>query len=337
MINLLKGIFNRKHNILVLGCDGMLGYDLYTNLKRQSLLAGSSVGTVIGLDVKDGLDFSKRHVLGNFFDSSIHFDYCVNCIAHTNTSAAQNTKEGFKESYKLNALLPKYVAESCNYHKVKLIHVSTDYVFSEESISVPVEDAIPTTQIMTAGEEFPVNVYGMHKLIGELFVKNEFEVENPNGYAILRTSWLYGSHNHKSFVHKFLKNVRNCIMENKPVEVTSNEYSIPTSTDYLVQRIIDVMETNCSGTFNAAPNCQQALVSRRDFAETILRSLPNDFKINGVQANCIEVAGVKRETYQPVYSMMKSSFEGTCGWEHYLRKFVADNEEDLKKYMETRN
>lgn len=333
-MNLLKGLFNRKYNVLVLGCDGMLGYDLYTKLKLQSLLADSSIGTVIGLDVKDGFDFSKRHVLGNFFDASIHFDYCINCIAHTNTSAAQNTKEGFRESYRLNSLLPKYVAESCNYHKTKLIHISTDYVFSENTFGVSVEDATPTMQIMTVGEEFPVNVYGMHKLFGELFIKNEFEVANPRGYAILRTSWLYGNHNHKSFVHKFLRNVKNCVLENRPIEVTKNEYSIPTSTSYLVQRIIDIIDTDEYGVFNAAPNCQQALVSRRDFAEAILRNLSNDFKINGKVLNTLDVIGVERDTYQPTYSMMKSSFEGTFGWEHYLRKFIEENELDLKEYLE---
>ena len=333
-MNLLKGLFNRKYNVLVLGCDGMLGYDLYTKLKLQSLLADSSIGTVIGLDVKDGFDFSKRHVLGNFFDASIHFDYCINCIAHTNTSAAQTTKEGFRESYRLNSLLPKYVAESCNYHKTKLIHISTDYVFSENTVGVSVEDATPTMQIMTVGEEFPVNIYGMHKLFGELFVKNEFEVANPRGYAILRTSWLYGNHNHKSFVHKFLRNVKNCVLENRPIEVTKNEYSIPTSTSYLVQRIIDIIDTDEYGVFNAAPNCQQALVSRRDFAEAILRNLSNDFKVNGKVLNTLDVIGVERDTYQPTYSMMKSSFAGTFGWEHYLRKFIEENEQDLKEYLE---
>lgn len=331
---ILKNLFKKRYNVLVLGCDGMLGYDLYNQLKLQSLLAKSSIGTVVGLDIKDGFDFSKRHTLGNFFDSSIHFDYCVNCIAHTNTSAAQNTKEGFKDSYKLNALLPKYIAESCNYYKTKLIHISTDYVFSEESISVPVENAVPSTQIMTAGKEFPVNVYGMHKLIGELFIKNEFELGNSTDYSILRTSWLYGNHNHKSFVHKFLKNAKNCILENKPIEVTENEYSIPTSTDYLVQRNLDIIESNDSGVFNAVPNCQHSHISRRDFAEAILRNLSSNFKINDTQLNTLEVVGVKRDTYQPVYSMMKSSFEGTYGWEHYLQEFIVNNGEDLKKYLE---
>ncbi len=333
-MNILKGLFNKKYNVLVLGCDGMLGYDLYGKLKIQSLLADSSIGTVIGLDVKDGFDFSRRHVLGRFFDSSIHFDYCINCIAHTNTSAAQNTKEGFKESYRLNSLLPKYVAESCNCHKTKLIHVSTDYVFSENTLCVPAENATSTMQIMTSGEEFPVNVYGMHKLFGELFIKNEFDVASPRGYAILRTSWLYGRHNHKSFVHKFLKNVKNCVLEGRTIEVTKNEYSIPTSTDYLVQRIIDIIDTDECGVFNAVPNCQQALVSRRDFAEAILRDLSDSFKINGKAINTLDIVGVERDTYQPVYSMMKSSFEGTFGWEHYLRKFIEENEQDLKEYLE---
>lgn len=48
-----------------------------------------------------------------------------------------------------------------------------------------------------------MNIYGLQKLIGEKFIK---EGMKQSQYAILRTSWLYGAHNCKSFVHKFLKN-----------------------------------------------------------------------------------------------------------------------------------
>jgi dTDP-4-dehydrorhamnose reductase len=333
-MTILKNLFSRKRNILVLGCDGMLGFDVYSRLKSMSRLADSSIGAVIGLDIKDGYDFSRPHTLGNFLDSSIRFDCCVNCIAHTDTSAAQNTKEGFLESYRLNALVPKCISESCRHHKVRLIHISTDYVFSEKSIARPIDLVSSTDQIDVAGTEFPVNAYGTHKLIGELFLKNEF-ANNPSGYAILRTSWLYGSHNRKSFVHRFLKNVKSCILENRKIEVTQNEYSVPTSTDYLVQRIIDVLETDACGTFNAVPNCKDALVSRRDFAESILRHLPECLNVDGMALNDLEVLGIVRDAYQPIYSMMKSSFEDTLGWDHYLRRFINDNASDLAQYLET--
>lgn len=311
----------------------MLGFDVCNKLKLLSGIANSSIGTVVGLDLEDGYDFSLPHALGNFLDSSIRFDYCVNCIAHTDTSVAQNTKEGYADSYRLNALVPKYLAESCNFHNVKLIHISTDYVFSERSLVRPFQAVSNDDQFGTDGTEFPVNVYGTHKLIGELFMKNEFATENPTGYAILRTSWLYGKHNHKSFIHRFLSNVKRCVTEDRPIEVTQNEYSIPTSTDYLSDRILDVIEANGFGVFNAVPNCPQPLVSRRDFAEAVLRKLPANFEVNGKPINDLEVLGVDRDAYQPVYSMMKSSFEHTLGWEHYLRDFLWNNNQDLREYL----
>jgi len=182
-------IFNHKYNILVLGSDGMLGYDVFNKLRKMSEFCGSRIGNVIGLDVKDGYDFTEPHTLGAYFQQSIKFDYCINCIAHTDTFAAEKTKDGFVASYKLNSLLPKYIAESCNYHKVKLIHISTDYVFSEYSRASAWGTENTPVFLSEDSEQFPVNVYGMHKLLVEQFIKEKFR-NNIKNYAILRTSWL---------------------------------------------------------------------------------------------------------------------------------------------------
>ena len=44
----------RKHNILVLGSDGMLGYDVYNKLLQLSAIEDSNVGTVIGIGKEAG-------------------------------------------------------------------------------------------------------------------------------------------------------------------------------------------------------------------------------------------------------------------------------------------
>ena len=75
-----------------------------------------------------------------------------------------------------------------------MIFISTDYVLSERS-------PIFGTKIY----EFPVNQYGLQKLIAEQFVKEAYR-DKPNDYMVLRSSWMFGN-SENSFVEKFLKNV----------------------------------------------------------------------------------------------------------------------------------
>ena len=121
--------------------------------------------------------------------------------------------------------------------KTKLIHISTDYVFSELSNNA---DAI-NGLFYIHSTVFPKNVYGMHKLLGEQFIKEVF-ANKEKQYAILRTSWLYGAHNNKSFIHKFINNLVKTIKDGKTeIEVTENEVSIPTSTVCVVDYIVNVL------------------------------------------------------------------------------------------------
>lgn len=102
-----------------------------------------------------------------------------------------------------------------------MIHISTDYVFSEKSGEVP-------------DDEFPVNEYGLHKLLGEKMIESIFGACSPN-FMILRTSWLYGN-SLMSFPMKFLKNCINTSQTTdssdsivKNVEVVDDCFGRPTS------------------------------------------------------------------------------------------------------------
>ena len=87
-------------------------------------------------------------------------------------------------------MLPAEIAKSCHDNGVRLIHFSTDYAFGGEHA----DSLIPDT-----ARPSPIGVYGKHKVLGE----SEALAINPGTTAILRTSWLYGRRNEKSFVHRF--------------------------------------------------------------------------------------------------------------------------------------
>ena len=92
-------------------------------------------------------------------------------------------------------LVQKHLAETCFYNKIKLIHISTDYVFSEYS----------NNSSSINPEPFPVNQYGLQKLLAEKFIETAYS-KWPKGYLIARSSWMFGN-SKRSFVEKLLSNI----------------------------------------------------------------------------------------------------------------------------------
>ena len=321
----------RKHNILVLGSDGMLGYDVYNTLLQLSATEDSNVGTVIGIGKEAGLKLHERNALSHFMANSIHFDYCINCVAFTDTNCAENEDTGKILSYQLNALAPKYIAESCILHHTKLIHISTDYVFSELS------DAVHRRlggMFMPYSETFPVNAYGKDKLLGEIGVANAYH-KWPKGYAILRTSWLYGMHNSKSFIHKFLKNAVTTLKYSKTHEVsmTENERSVPTSTYYLIKCILSVIDDKKYGTFHAVPLTNSYGVTRLQYAKAILDSLKSCENANEIGLSDIKLKPVKLKGHWPEFSAMANTIGPCRFWELELNLFLKKNFDALAEFM----
>lgn len=332
---------NKKYNILILGSDGMLGYDVYNHFKKLSTLSNSNIRIVTGITKADGIDVTKPYALDDFFQTSIHYDYCINCIAYTDTNKAENTKDGYNKSYTLNALAPEFIASSCNYWNVKLIHISTDYVFSEHSAKTnSITHEYELFSILDS-TPFPINVYGTHKLLGEYGIERSFK--NKKNYCILRTSWLFGMHNNKSFIHKFMKNVVKACMNDDPtskgpitVEVNYHECSIPTSTKYVIDCIERVIENKDYGITHAVPmlSSSDIIPSRADFAKEILKwfggEIVNGIDLSDVEVNDLTVKSEKK--YWPLFSAMKTSFCWTASWTIYLEDFLVQNKKSILEY-----
>ena len=277
MKNLVKMICGRgarscskkKLNILVVGCKGQLGSWLLKSFSEDAMKASSPFNVVVGCDLPE-VDISKRYCLDEYLNQSvvappIKFHWVINCAAVTNTTAIEVDRNTRDLSYAVNVLGPKHIASSCAYHKSKMIHISTDYVFSEKS--VPMDEV--GSPIKTGIEEFPRSMYGLHKLLGEREVQLAFK-DHPEDFMILRTSWLYGN-SESSFPVKFLKN---CLAAKKSgkteVEVVDDCFGRPTSVQYLTKFIRAAIVTGLGGVVDAqAPSDP---ISRLDFATKVLDS-----------------------------------------------------------------
>lgn len=294
-------MFKKKLNVLVVGDHGQLGSLLKKTLQEDAAYEGSRFNIIVGLGHND-VDISMPYPLDAWLNRStmnppVKFDYVVNCAAATDTTGIECDFDKRNDSYRANVLGPRNIAEACAYHKVKMIHISTDYVFSEMS-------PIFGSKVY----EFPVNTYGLHKLLGEKMVESAF-ARSPKNFLILRTSWLYGN-SESSFPVKFLKN---CFAKDE-VEVVDDCFGRPTSVQYLVKYIIACMEVGAFGTFDA--QAVSAPCSRFFFAEHILKRW-NDY------ARCHSLSGMKNLASVKLKPVKSSSFKTvihhplqipTCHW-----------------------
>jgi len=206
--------------ILVTGSHGMLGTDLMELLKADSAVraAGADIGEV---DITDAVSVEECLELEQP-------DIVVNCAAYTNVDGSES-QEGTARA--VNALGPELLARACDARKIRLVHVSTDYVF----------DGRKTAPYLTDDEPCPLGVYGRSKLAGERAV-----AVNCSNHLIVRTAWLYGAHG-PNFVTTMLRLAR----ERDCLRVVSDQVGSPTFAKDLARLLRALALTDAVGITHA--------------------------------------------------------------------------------------
>lgn len=131
-----------------------------------------------------------------------------------------------------------------------VVHVSSDYVFDGEATTPYREDA-PTG---------PRSAYGRSKLAGEVAVA----ASAPDKHAIVRTSWLFGSHG-RNFVDTMLR----LGAERDEVTVVDDQVGCPTFTGHLAPALVEVAERQPRGILHLAGqgSCSWWELARSAFAQ----------------------------------------------------------------------
>ena len=166
--------------VMITGCRGQLG----TELQKQLLEGGCALGRlperlknapVVAVDLPE-LDITDREATIAYVRRH-QPDTVINCAAMTNVDGCEADRDA---AFRANALGPRNLAMACDKIGARLIHVSTDYVFSgRPNGGVPLDEcAIPA----------PVSAYGETKLLGEQYVQRFCR-----RHFIVRTAWLYGA------------------------------------------------------------------------------------------------------------------------------------------------
>ena len=280
--------------VLVTGAKGQLGTDVMAELKSNNIEA-------VGID-REELDIVDAKACEEFFDKANaekRIDAVIHCAAYTAVDKAEDEQE---LSYNINALGTKNIATACKKFDMKLMYISTDYVFNGQGERPWEPD----------DEREPLNVYGRTKYEGELFVE-----EIAKKYFIVRIAWVFGIAG-----NNFIKTMLKLAKERDSLTVVDDQIGSPTYTADLSKLLVSMIQTDKYGRYHAT---NEGYCSWYEFAKEI-------FKVAGVTIN---VAAVDSSAYpakakRPANSRMEkkkldeAGFKRLPSWQDATRRYIEE-------------
>ena len=282
--------------VLVTGANGQLGQAIQFIAKNHTEIKFVFCSS-------SDLDISNKENCQTVFQNTKP-DFCINAAAYTAVDKAESDRD---KAELINVIGSKNIAEVCNQFDVKLIHISTDFVFDGSN-----DKPYTETQITN-----PKGVYGQTKLDGEKAIQQIF-----SKYFIIRTSWVYSQ-----FGNNFMKTMLRLASERTSLSVVNDQIGTPTNAVDLAEALVQIIlfnnqqpTANNYGIYNFS---NEGECSWYDFAKKI-------FEINNVS---IDLSAIPTEQFptpaeRPKYSVLdKSKIKATFGitiktWEESLKSII---------------
>ncbi len=275
-------------NVLVTGANGQLGSEIRNLISNDECLMLSDDWLFTD---KDTLDITDKNVIEYFCEKN-HIDVIVNCAAYT---AVDKAEEEQLMADSINHLAVTYLAEISKARSIKLIHISTDYVFDGKNFKPYVE----------TDEANPQGVYGASKLAGEKAMQ---EIDPP-GSIIIRTSWVYSSYG-----SNFVKTMLCLAKERDELGIIFDQIGTPTYARDLAETILKIIsgyreldigdseENNTISNVEIYHYSNEGVCSWYDFAKAI-------FELSGLscKVNPIETAEYPTPAARPSYSLLNKA------------------------------
>lgn len=233
--------------ILVTGVKGQLGYDVVNELEKRG-------HTAIGVDVEE-MDITDASAVEKVMKAD-NLDAVIHCAAYTAVDAAEENQE---ICMRVNADGTRNIAKVCRELGLKMVYISTDYVFDGKGERPWEPDDVRE----------PLNVYGESKYQGELAVE-----EYLDRYFIVRIAWVFGV-NGKNFIKTMLKLSEN----HDEINVVNDQTGSPTYTYDLAVLLADMVETEKYGRYHAT---NEGLCTWYEFATEIFKQAGVNVKVNPV-------------------------------------------------------
>ncbi len=280
--------------VLVTGVKGQLGHDVMNELAKRGMEG-------IGVDI-DEMDITDAESVDKVITDA-NPDAVIHCAAWTAVDAAED-EDKVELVRRVNVEGPRNIAKVCKKLDIKMIQISTDYVFDGEG-ERPWEPDDKTG---------PVSVYGETKRDGENAV-----MELLDKFFIVRIAWVFGI-NGKNFV----KTMINVGKTHDVLTVVNDQWGSPTYTYDLSKLLVDMIQTEKYGIYHAT---NEGFISWYDFAVAIFKAAGMDnVTVKPVTTAEYGISKAKR----PFNSRMskdkleKEGFERLPKWEDALERYIKE-------------
>jgi len=285
--------------IAVLGATGQLGSELL------ELWGERSVGLT-----RDQLDLSDPSTIEATLET-IAPEVVVNAAAYNQVDRSESEPAA---AMAVNAQGPRQLARWCASRSVRLVHVSTDFVFgSDTSRHEPYAES---------DETGPLGAYALSKLGGELYVRS-----GCPDHLVVRTCGLYGhAARRRTGGGNFVETMLRLGSAGGPIRVVDDQRCTPTSARVLATAIDSLLDSGCSGLYHAT--CAGS-TTWYELARVIFERTGQD-----VEVEAITTSEFGAEAQRPGYSVLD------CGrltrdtgytppdWNDALTEYLASREAD---------
>lgn len=253
MLNLgTETLVSANINILVTGTNGQLG----SEIKALS----SDYSYNFFFTNRSNIDITNKEDIRNFCQKN-NINVIINCAAYTAVDKAETDEIN---ADLVNRKAVKKLALVSQELNIKLVHISTDYVFDGRNFKPYCEEF----------QTNPQGIYGKTKLDGE----NEMRDINPKNSIIIRTSWVYSS-----FGNNFVKTMLRLGKEKESLGVIFDQVGTPTYAAHLAKTILDILPKIENQKVEIYNYSNEGVLSWYDFAKEIMKMAKLNCIINPIE------------------------------------------------------
>ncbi|MBS4981724.1 MAG: dTDP-4-dehydrorhamnose reductase [Lachnospiraceae bacterium] len=276
--------------VLVTGTKGQLGYDVVNELEKRGHTAVAV--DIEEMDITDAVSVEK-------VITEADVEAVIHCAAYTAVDAAEDNVELCR---RVNAEGTENIARVCKKLDLKMIYISTDYVFDGEGERPWEPD----------DERHPLNVYGQTKYEGELAVEKHLEK-----YFIVRIAWVFGV-NGKNFIKTMLK----LSETHEELNVVDDQVGSPTYTYDLAVLLVDMAESDKYGRYHAT---NEGLCTWYEFAKEIFRQAGVEVKVNPVTSDMFPAKAKRPKNSRMSKEKLDiNGFHRLPIWQNALERYLGE-------------
>lgn len=285
--------------VAVLGSAGQLGRDLVSQLQSDQFFAA-----VLPL-TREHMDLQKKESILSAV-RELKADVLINCAAYNLVDHAEANPE---IAFAVNAVGVKELAVACKSANIKLVQISTDFVFgADETRHSPIsETTLPG----------PVSAYGISKLAGE-----QFALAASFRNLVVRTCGLYGVWGSGGKGGNFVETMLRIAGQGKPLRVVDDQRCTPSYTADVAAAIIELVQKDATQIFHVT-NSQSC---------TWYQLAAEIFKLANINADLTAITSEQfnAAAKRPAYSVLSCDRLVSIGvqrprpWQDALKEYMTE-------------